>query len=232
MTADLARPTSAAKDVAHAQGLPQVNLLPPELRAARALGSMKRWLALGVVASLAVSGVMVTIATHSVNSAETSLATAQKRTGDLLAEQAKYAEVPAVLGALDSAKTARVYGMSGDVAWADYIGAITAVAPQQVSIDSLQVQIGPPQEALVPSANLLTVQGVGRLTLVGRTATVPDTAAWITSLDSVPGFDSAYFTSSPISEKNGSVYYKVTATVELQTSALSGRYFAKAGGDS
>ena len=51
-TVDAPRQGAQGPDVGARHGLPQVNLLPPEVRAARALAVVKRWLAVGLVGVL------------------------------------------------------------------------------------------------------------------------------------------------------------------------------------
>src|SRR5665647_1688450 len=101
--------------------LPQVNLLPPEVKAARGLARLKKWLALVVLLALLVCAGIVLLAMLQQKDAEDDLGLQQAETERLMAEQARYAEVPAVLGALDRALAAREVGMSTEILWRPYL---------------------------------------------------------------------------------------------------------------
>ena len=86
-------------------GLPQVNLLPPEVRAARGLRNLKRWLAMALVLVLVLCAAVFALAKFTKMAADDDLASAQSETQRLQKEQQKYAEVPRVLSALQNVTT-------------------------------------------------------------------------------------------------------------------------------
>lgn len=210
-------------------GLPQVNLLPPEVRAARGLQQTKRYLVMALVATLVVCVAVVGWSKIEKASADSSFQSAQDDTVRLQGEQKKYAEVPQVLGALSNTQTARGIGMSTDVDWQAYVGAITAVLPKDVSIETLTVSGATPMEAAKGAADdPLQPQSVGQITFTGRTETVPDTAAWIKALDSVPGFAGAWVSTTQVAEDDGGDYYAVASSVQLLSTVYSHAYDLKA----
>ena len=81
--------------------LPQVDLLPPEVRAGRGLSQLKRLLALGLVVVVLLAGVAYGWAYLAEQSANDHLADSQDEAAALVREKQKYAEVPAVLKALE-----------------------------------------------------------------------------------------------------------------------------------
>lgn len=212
--------------------LPQVNLLPPEVRAARGLHQTKRWLAVSLVLVLIVCVVGYGFALMTRGLASSDLSKAQAETARLQSDQTKYKEVPLVLGALNSAKSARHLGMATDVQWKSYIDAITAVLPEGVSIDQFTgtvtgAAVGP--GATAGGAQPLQAAGVGTITFTGRSAAVPNTAAWITALNSVPGFASAWVSATNRTSDASGTYYSVSSTVTLTSAAFSNRFAATEG---
>jgi Tfp pilus assembly protein PilN len=207
-------------------GLPQVNLLPPEVRAARSLGVLKRWLAIALVLVLALIGLGYGAAYLATQSAEDELAEAQAETTRLQSEEAKYAEVPQVLGAIDSTETARLLGMSSEIRWKTYLDAVTAVLPGGVSIDQFTMT-GPALDAAaapITATDPLQQPSIGSISFQGQSRTVPDTAAWVDALASVPGFVDPWVSSVSVTEEDGAVYYSVTSTVQLTDQTLANRF--------
>ncbi|OZB47241.1 MAG: fimbrial assembly protein, partial [Cellulomonas sp. 14-74-6] len=189
------RPSGGAKAAAPTSRiLPQVNLLPPEVRAARGLRQTKRWLAVSLILVLIVCVVAYGFALAARGLANAELGKAEAVTTRLQSEQTKYKEVPQVLGALDAATTARRLGMSTDVQWKSYIDAIAAVLPDGVSIEQFTATGASPSRgtvgAAVPSTGALEATGVGSIAFTARSLGVPNTAAWINALNAVPGFQS------------------------------------------
>ncbi len=229
MTSLLDRPTKSKSTKAKAPqsiitGLPQVNLLPPEVRAARGLQSIKRWLVIALLAVLVLCALVWLLAQTIAANAQSDLETAQAETARLTQEQAKYAEVPRVQAQLAQAERARQIAGSTDVVWKPYIDAITAVLPEGASIDSFIVAGATPMEGAAAPANLLQAPSIGNLTFAARSVTVPDVAALMDALDSIPGFADSFVTAVTITETEGfGVYYKIDGSVQIQPSVLSGR---------
>lgn len=209
--------------------LPQVNLLPPEVRAARGLRTTKRWLLIGLGVTAVVAVGIYGLALLDRGAASSELTQAQDRTSTLQAEQSKYAEVPMVLGALGTAQSARQLGMATDIDIKAYTDGITAVLPANVSIEDLSFTVA---TATTPPAGTVPVgQGpsVGQVSFTGRSSTVPDTAAWVDALNSVPGFANAWVSAVTIGEDETGIFYQVMSSVQLTAGALSHSYDPKDG---
>jgi Tfp pilus assembly protein PilN len=227
MSITMGRPseaTGSAGTVA-AFGPPQVNLLPPEVRAARSLGVLKRWLALTLVLVLLVLGLAYGWAHVSTQNAQAELTEAQAETTRLQAEEAKYAEVPRVLGAIDSTETARLLGMSSEIRWRPYLDAITTVLPGDVSISQFTLT-GPALSSTSTDlvADPLQAPSIGTITFEGRSRTVPDTAAWIDALASVPGFSDPWVSTVAVGQEEGAPFYTVSTSVQLTDATLAHRF--------
>jgi Tfp pilus assembly protein PilN len=204
---------------------PQVNLLPPEIRAARGLRSTQRMLGLVLVGVVGVCGLGYAGAALTAANAQNRLEDAQAETSRLMVEQAKYAEVPRVKSALSDARLGIWLGMRTEVQWKPYLDAITAVLPEGVSVDSLVTSGATPQGGAAVPASPLAPVSVGQITFTARSLTVPDTAAWIEALDSVPGLGGAWTSSVTVTAAaDGTTYYEVAASVQILRSAYSDRF--------
>ena len=204
--------------------LPQVNLLPPEVRAARGLVHTKRWLAIALGVVVILIGLFYAFALLARTSAENELVQEQEATSRLQAESAKYAEVPKVLNNLDRTERARTQGTSTEIMWKTYLDAITAVLPANVSIDAFAVSQATPWTQAQPNQDPLSPASVGTITFSARTTTLPDNAAWLDALGSVPNFANATFTSAAVTAQTGDPYYTVSGSVQVLEGAFAHRF--------
>lgn len=203
---------------------PQVNLLPPEVRAARTLRVVKRWLGISLVFVVVLLAGVFGLSLLRLGIAETELAAAQADTATLQNEEKKYAEVPAVLTALEAAETVRELGMSTEVSWKPYLDAVTAVLPAEVSLKTITYTGATPETPAATPASPLLKPSVGVLQFSGRSLTLPDTAAMIDALNSVPGFSDAWVTAAAITEADGTVFYEVESSVQVTDVAYAHRF--------
>ncbi|GEK19973.1 fimbrial assembly protein [Cellulomonas xylanilytica] len=216
---------AAKGSVTNPNALSQVNLLPPGIRARRALGRTKRQLALGLVVVLAVVVAASVAALAQLTLANARLSDAQAETAQLTEQQAKYAEVPRVLGELRRATEAQQLGFSTDVAWTPYIYAVVAVMPVDTKLTSFEMSGATPMLAPEIAADPLQAPSVSRLSYTARSKTLPDTAAWIDGLNSVYGFSDAWVSEVLIAEdEDKNVYYEVTGSVQITEDAYSDRF--------
>ena len=207
---------------------PQVNLLPPEIKAAQGLRYLRRWL-VGVVGLVVVvlAGVYA-LSAMSRGAAETELAQARDQATSLAAEQQQYAAVVPVLSGLQRTKEARETAGSTDVLWKGYFDAIAAVLPPNVSIDSVSVvQTTPMAVAGAPTegADPLVTPGIATLTIAAKAIGLPDDAAFTDALGTVPGFYAAQTSTSVIGVTESDVpVYAISTSVQVDEAAFSGRF--------
>lgn len=205
-------------------GIAQVNLLPPEVRAKRGLARTKRWLAAVIALALLVAAGTVALATMTQRAADEELRLAEEHTQALLAEQAQYGEVPTVLSELEAIKASRTLAMSTEVLWPQYLSAIAATAPEGVSIDTIAVAGATPMLLPATPVDPLQKPSVSTVTFGASALAVPDTAAWLEGLETVPGFADAWFTAATVTEREGQTTYTVTATVQIDERAYAERF--------
>jgi hypothetical protein len=110
-SADLAAPTMLGQRVV------RVNLLPDEIDGQRRLRIAQVGLVLGLLAVIGACAVAYVLAVGARNSASDDLTAMQALGTKLQAEQTKYADVPRILSAIDSAELARQTAMASDVQW-------------------------------------------------------------------------------------------------------------------
>ncbi len=232
---------------------PQVNLLPPEIRSRRMLRVVQRWMGISVVVVALVVAGGVYFAGTQVDDAKTELDDAQAETARLQTQLGEYGDVPIVLGRLDDAYAAQIIGMAADVEFEPIMGAFASIAPQAVTYNEIYISPLPPEgseDSSEVSAGQLSAtaqadaEGDGadpataeelrnaplfQIVFVGRAEQMPDTAAWLRALSSVPTFSDPYFTSAPITEHLGDVFYQFNASVTVTREALSGRFMVPPG---
>jgi hypothetical protein len=207
-----------------APSLPQVNLLPPEIKAARNLSRIKAWLGVVLVMTLVIAAAGYGAASLDRNAAADELTIAQADGSRLTGQQAKYAEAPKVLGAVADATSARRLGMSAEVAWTGYLNAISATLPPNVSIDNFSVKGATPMAAAPAPATSLQAPSLYTITFTARSMTIPDAAAWADALDSIPGLADAWISSATVTAQGTTTYYQVAASVQVNDVALANRF--------
>ena len=220
-------------ELAHDQGAavvpilgrpPQVNLLPPEVRSARGLRVLQRWLVIALVVVVALCGAMLGYAALQRDDAQDELAREQQRTADLQLQIAQYAELPQVESALNRAWTAREMGMATDVLWSERIGAIAALLPNDMKIEGFVVDQPSVIDPEVANGNALRLAPTGAVSLTLRSTVLPDTAALMETLEAMPGFVSPWFSTAEVAEEDGAVFYRVNLSVFVTLDAYSNRY--------
>lgn len=206
--------------------LPQVNLLPPEVRAARSLSAVKRWLAigLGAVVILIALGYGVTVLEHM--DAVSGQADAEERATQLSAQEEKYAEVVDVQNDTALVTQARIAATDQEVLWKSYLDAIVAVLPNDVSITSFALTGPDPMTTTGVTTPALGAAGIGGVAFESRSATIPDAAAWLDALNSVPGLSNSWVSTVDVGQddESGQTYYSVSVTARLTSDALSHRF--------
>ncbi len=202
---------------------PQVDLLPQEIRDARRLRVLRRWLGVGLLVVVLVALIAYAGALYLAGEARSRLADAQAETSRLVAEQATYAAVPLVLGQIASVEDTRESGTSTEVLWAPYLGSLRAVTPVGVSYDSISADTGSPAAPWSGSVDPLGGAAVGQISFSARAQTLPDVAAWSDALETVPGFADPWFSSATITDEDG-IHYQVTCTVDLTEAAYAQRF--------
>ncbi len=214
-----------SKDRTGGPSLPQVNLLPPEVRADRRLRGARGWFGLAVVLAVLAVAAGWGYGWVRTGAAQDDIVAEQQRTTDLLKQKAQFSAVTPVLAELMRVDAAQKQGSSTEILWSDYLGAITAVLPPDVTVATLTVQAANPMEALAAPTDPLATPSIATIAFTGTATTVPDAAAWADALDAVPGFSSAWVGTVQRAGTDGAIYYDVTSTIQMDATALAKRSF-------
>lgn len=218
---------AAEKPGSVAVGFPQINLLPPELRASRALARTKRLLGGALVLVLVFAAGIYGVAAVRAGASQSALTDANTTTASLLTEKSKYSEVTAVLQGVERAKTARIFATSTEVQWADYLQAISAVAPQQASIQTVTIESATPLAPMAAPIDVLSTVSLARITFTWRVLVSPDASAWLVALEGVPGLANPTITSVTVAgDDTTPVFYDVVCAVQVTDVALAKRFVA------
>ncbi|WP_129338929.1 PilN domain-containing protein [Cellulomonas endophytica] len=223
-TAPAVATTTTAPSVA--PRAPQVNLLPDEVRVARTLGVVKRWVLASAAVTAVAIGTVAAVAQLQTHTADADLAQAEADTARLVAQQAPYAELSTVRTALDETLAARRQVLGGEVLWSERLGALVAVTPDGISLTTVDYLGATPVAPVQASTDPLVTTGLGTLTFAGHASGVPDTAAWADALDALPGFSDARIDAVRRDDSGGAggLPYSVSGSVQVDAEALSHRF--------
>lgn len=213
-----------ARDIGGLGSQPQVNLLPPEIRSARGLRVVQRMLGLAMLAVLALVGLGYLYAANQVSRAESDLDEAQAETTRLLAEKAQYMPVTAVLDQLTATDVARRLVMASEIYVGPYLGAITAVTPAGVTLDTVTYTGASPTVLAPTPANTLVQPGVGEIDIIGRAPMPVDTIAWARALNTIPGLRNAWVEATTVGGTDSVSYQVINVSVTVDISALANRF--------
>ncbi len=211
-----------------APALPQVNLLPPEVRAARGLARTKRWLVVALLVTVLVCAGLVFKAMLDQQAAADELEAAKADTARLQAEQARYAEVPVVLGQLRRAESARELAMATEILWWPYVDAIAARTPPTARIEAIKVIGSSVWAGQFAPTDVLAPTGAASIALTGQTVSLPDVYAWQRSLEDIPGVAEVVMTQAALVDGTTMLKYNVSATITLSADAYSLRFLPQA----
>lgn len=208
---------------------PQVNLLPPDVRSKRGLRKVKNRLALALLFVLLFLGLAFAWAALMQSQSADDLALKEAEVVRLQTEQAQYSEVPRVKGQIADATAARDIASSTEVLWKSYIEAIQAVAPADWTLKTMTTAMPTPTDPGSVSPDALVAPGVGMIAFTGEASTLPDVAAWMDALDSIPGFSGSVLGSAVATDDDGVSYYETSTTIQVDAAAFALRFAEEEG---
>jgi Tfp pilus assembly protein PilN len=214
--------------------VPKVNLLPPEIVEGRGFVRLKRLLAAGLLVVVGSCAGAAVWAQAGVASAQEGLDAAHAQGALLQAEQAKYAQVPRILGLIDDAGAARERAMAEDVLWYGFLSDLSLTTPKGVSLQSLEMTMDD-TGATGAAADPLTPAGLGHVTFSGKAEHFPDVATWLEAVGSVHGLDGSTLqtatrgtTGDTSGGTPGGGAITFTSSIQVTSKALTHRYDRKA----
>ncbi len=219
-------------------GLVRVDLLPPEIVAARRVATLVRQVvAAGALTVLAAAGAVVWSQTQ-VASAQADLDGVQATTASLQAQQARYADVPRTLTAIQQVKAARTAAMGSEVLWPTYLSVLATVTPDGVWFDSftatLDAGASPAHDGATTGASPGATSGaapgapsattIGTLHVEGSGTKYPDVSSWMDAFQAVRGFGLPSLAAASSKDSTGKTSVTFTGDVPITSDALSRRF--------
>ncbi|GAA3731596.1 hypothetical protein GCM10022239_05240 [Leifsonia bigeumensis] len=203
-------------------GPPQANLLPPEVGLA-ARGRVMRRNAIALI----VLAVLIVIAAYGGASffaigAQAQLDAANARTVELLAEQAKYAEVRQVTSMLEKAVVAQRVGTSTEIDWKDYLTDIQKSLPAGTLVTNVVAETATPFTAFAPPSVPLQGDRIGELRFTATSTSLPNVQKWLDALATLDGFVDA--SPGSVTLDGAAKTYEVTITMHVNKDALLLRF--------
>ena len=207
-------------DLLNIGGEARVDLLPPEIRNDRRAKVTRRRLGLGIVAALvlvvAASGAAAVLSMQ----AQAHLLEAQSRTMDLLTEQHTYIKVRQVQQQVALAQAGQQVGVSTEINWKQYLDGVREILPASVTIDTVNVVSASPLAIFEQPTTPLLGARVATVEFSATSAVLPDVPAWLTALESLPGFADAL--PSSVTFEAGT--YTVSITMHVNDAAFTHRF--------
>lgn len=204
---------------------PRVDLLPPEVHAQAKNAGVRRlliYILIGVIV-LVIAGTAA--ATLGALSAQRGLASEQARTQDLLAQQGGYVKVRGVQADVSAAEAAQRVGASSEIDWQNYIDRVQASLPHSVVLVTVDTDSISPMAVYAQATTPLQGPRVATLSFTASSPTLPDVAAWLDALGTLPGFADA----TPGSVVGGPGGYTVSIVMHINKEAYSNRFVQSAG---
>lgn len=204
-------------------GLPQVNLLPPEIIARAALRGVQRGLGLVVLGAVVVVGLLAHQASSAVGSAQGSLAAATSEQAGLRAQTAQYADVTAAYARATAVQQLVVTAMGSEVRYSRFLNDLAVSLPPNVWLTN--ASWNQPNAASAVGSGTPSVAGsLGTVTFTGVAYSHDDVAVWLEALARQKGYASPYLQSSTAGLIGSRPTVTWTASVVLTSEALSGRF--------
>jgi hypothetical protein len=210
---------------------PGVDLLPASVAARNSLRRLQVMLGAGlaivaVVLGLVMSGTIVARA-----AAESKLAATEQQQESLIVAKDKYENLTMVLSEVDRTRFALQEAMGYEVEWKPQIVAVSGIVPEKAIVTEIHMKAMGPNLAPPPNPNALGSPGIGEITFTILTPTLPDAAQWLDSLNSIPGYMDATYTTAEWAtqvatgeeqpETSYEGWYVVASSVQLNIAVLS-----------
>ncbi|WP_328295896.1 PilN domain-containing protein [Kineococcus sp. NBC_00420] len=196
----------------------RVNLLPTGFDKPRRERRLRIGLGITLLAVVAASGAGYYITLGHVGDANSRLETAQFQTAELQRAQQPYAEVPKILARVKAVQDVRDQVSASDVPYYAMLDRLATAAPADLSMSTITFASAAATNGSASPAATASAGTAGTLTISGKALSMDTIAAWMDSIDAVPGFAGA-----AISDANRDDQGVITfnATVTLTSAALS-----------
>jgi Tfp pilus assembly protein PilN len=172
----------------------RVDLMPPEVLRRRRFRRARRLMAAAVAATVVAALAVSLAAWQGAVTAREELAAEQDLTRLLQGEAARFAEVPAVLGSIDRARTSLSLAMGQEIGWYSVLDDITRSAPETVWFEQITLSAVPAGVAVEDP--LATPGAVASVQMTGRALDHQDVVAWLDRMAGLATWTDPVFTES------------------------------------
>lgn len=168
-------------------GEPRIDLLPPEIRAARKTAAVRRAMTMLLVGLVAV----VVVATAGVGVlagiAKSQLEAEQAITAELFAQQQEYIEVRQNAQQVATIEAAIRVGDSTLVDWESLSNDVTAAFPENTVVRALVMEAATPLRGAVQASTPLAQPRIATMLFTVYTPTLVESEVWVRSLEPIDG---------------------------------------------
>lgn len=214
-------PEQAQERVAGA--LPAVDLLPPQVRARRAVRTARRWCVAVVVGVLLLTGGLCFVGFGDRVLAEAELLAAEQDSDALLAELATYSDVVRVRSDITRTRQAIAYGMRNEVLWADLVERFDTALPHFARAESMSIAIVFDRAVLDDAENpFVSGESIGEIAWVITVPVLAQSGDLLPAVDAADGLFDTTFTR--VERVDGEGVHRVTGSVLIDPSVRSGRF--------
>lgn len=200
--------------------VPKVHLLPPEVAAFQKIKRVRRLLITGVIASVALVGLGVGVASLGLITSNANLASAQSETARLVTEQLKYKSVVTVQSQVADITGLQPVAATGEVLWEPYIASLQATLPPNTSITSFTAALKTGESTSTDAASF----DAAHVATVSIVADSPKSSIsdWLDNMAKLKGFVGATPGSVILVQETGR--YTVSVTLHVDADALANRF--------
>lgn len=228
-----AAPDPADFPVSGELGFISVNLMPPTLRLRAAMRKAQAQAIIAMIVAVALIVGLFGLSTMERVSAESQLQASNQRAAAAEAQKAQYADVPGVYSAIAQAQKELSTAMSQEVQFSALLTNLGMKIPPNVSLTSATMTVGSAAAGKKTSAGSGGAAGagagsdLGTATFVGTAASMPDVAAFLDALATMPEYKSIHLDNASVgsgagADAGGKVQFTISA--QFTDKALSGRF--------
>lgn len=196
--------------------VPQVSLLPTEIRGAGRAQRTRGLLAVGVVAAALLTAAAVTVASGVSADATARSTAATSRLSAASAQLAKFKDVQALQQRIAAGDAAVRVGGATAIDWQRYLGLLTADMPTGFTVTTVQTDAATSAGDYTQGATPLDRPRAATVVLTTATPSIVELPVWLRKLKSVPAYADA--TPNVSTSESG---YTVQVTIHLTTAAYA-----------
>ena len=201
-------------------GPARVDLLPPEIKAAKGAAAVRRRLTLGLVGVIVVCALGYSVVTIGAVAAAGQLESERSETTRLIAEQGQYSEASTLAGRVAGITAALNTASSTEIDWASYIEALIRIAPTGTRV-AVAVDSSSPVEAIAQPLLPLEKARTANVVITLESKSLSSSAEYLERLKALVGYEDASANSVSYDAEKG---YVTVLTLHINKEALRNRF--------